>query len=136
MAICNKIQRESKRIAIGSLNKLIKLKIRSISSPSSGGVDFGETFTDWQDIWAYVKTVNGVTIFDDSNIGRDVSHDIYIRFIPDVTSEAWIEFPAQYGSTKDQYFDILKVENLNEENKFYRLRCALRGDSEKPINWT
>jgi head-tail adaptor len=136
MAICKKIKRTDNRITIGALDTLIKLKIRTLTPPTGSSVDYGETFTDWIDVWALVTTVNGVVFFDEStNLERTVTHKIYIRYIPDVTSETWVLLPAQFGAVKDQYLDILRVDNLNEKNKFYMLTCALRGDVTKKVNW-
>lgn len=136
MAICKKLKRTETKVCIGSMNTLIQLKTRSIVPPNGSNVDFDENFSTLVSIWAMVETVTGEKIFDDSNIERLITHDFYIRFIPDITFENWVFVPAKYGNVKEFYLDLVKVENINMQNEFYRLRCAIRGDSTKKVNWS
>jgi head-tail adaptor len=135
MAIIKKIKRIEKKVCIGSMNKLIRLKVRSLTPPLGDTPDFGETFSQLVDVWAMVETIVGEEIFDDSNVRRLITHDFYIRYLQDITFELWLLYPAQIGNTKELYFDILKVENLNMENEFLKLRCSDRGDATKQVNW-
>jgi len=135
MAICKKIKRVVERVCIGSMNKFVKLKLRSIEFNDENDVDFNEFFQDTDSVWAMVSTVDGVQIFDSSNVIRSVTHDFYIRYDSNITSEHWLFYPAQVGNSEPQIFDIVKIENLNEENRFIKLRCNLRGVANVPNNW-
>ena len=133
MAKCTKIKREIKRVCAGSLNRLITVNVRSITPPTGGSVDFGEELTEPKNVWAMVKTINGTTIFDDTNTEKVITHDIYIRYTATITPEKWVKLPSVTGGN-DVLLDIVRVDNLNEDNRFYRLRCNLRGNTAVPVN--
>jgi head-tail adaptor len=136
MATCKKIKRVETKVCIGSMNTLIQLKLRSITTPQGNSVDFGESFSTLVSVWAMVDTISGEKLFDGSNIERLITHDFYIRFIADVTFENWVCVPQKYGDAKSYYFDIIKIENINMQNEFYRIRCSIRGDATKQVNWS
>jgi len=133
MAVCTKIRRKSKRACIGSLNKKMVVNVRAIQSPTQDSVDFDELFTPDKRVWGMVETVNGVTIFDGTNIEHEITHYIYIRYMRDVTPEKWIKLLSVNGGD-DTYFNIIRVENFGELNQFYRLLCTLRGKDDLAAN--
>lgn len=126
---CNFIKKKPSAVCTGDLDKKIILQDRSISAPAGDDVDYGETFTEASTVWARVDTVSGETVFDGTNTERDVSHRFYVRYVSGVTSETWIE----WNSIK---FDILNVENINEESNFLLFRAAKRGNKSSSINLT
>lgn len=134
MAKCIKITRTSKRVCIGSLNKRIKILLRAIQPPSSGGVDFSEEFTQEREVWAMIETVDGVTIFDETNVEQIVTHNVYIRYITGMTPEKWVNLLSVNGGD-DVLLNILRVENFGENNRFYRMRCNLRGRDDLQANF-
>lgn len=113
-----------RRICTGDLNRIIKLKDRTLDAPSTS-VDYGHTFTDVS-TWAAVETVKGKDIFAGTNMDQLVSHIFYIRY-RELTSEDWLEY-------RSQNYDILDVENLEENNAFLALMCNVRGSTEQPVN--
>lgn len=135
MAVCKKIRRVDKRICIGAMNRKIALNKRTLTVPSGADVDFNEVFSDPITVWANVRTVSGVIVFDSTNTAREVSHEVDIRYRADLTAETWIKLLA-INSTVDVYLYVIQLENLNEENKYMRLRCTLRGDIAKPVNFS
>jgi len=128
MAKCNKIYRTIDKICAGSLNKSIIVHTRTIANKSASSVDFTEVFSNPQTVWAMIETVNGITIFDDVNQERVVTHNFYIRYIAGITSESWIEFDSRY-------FNILKVDALNEDKRFLKLMCEERGTKTVEATW-
>jgi hypothetical protein len=123
-------------VCIGSLNRQIVVNTRLIGAPTGGTVDFTETFTPERTVWAMLETTNaGTVIFDSTNTAQEISHNIYIRFMTTMTPEKWVRLPSINGGV-DVYLDIIAVENLNEENRFHRLRCNLRGDTALPVNFS
>jgi len=134
MAICKKIRRTSKRVCIGALNRKIILEVRTITPPVGGSVDFTETFTEPTTVWANVVTKTGTEIFDETNTVQNISHEIYIRYTPNITPEKWAKL-SSIDSGIDDYLDIINVENINEENRFYKLSCSFRGPINKPVNY-
>lgn len=130
MANCQKIVRKSKRVCIGSLNKKIDIELRQITPPIGGNVDFGESFTLVKTVWAMVETIGHREFFDNTNTMRVKTHHFYIRYIPNVeiTAENWVKYNSEY-------YDILGVQDLNEEHRFYLLEATVRGTTAKPVNF-
>ena len=128
MSICKQRKESKEKVCIGALSKRITIKIRSIIPPQNSGVDYSEEFESLRKVWAHIETSKGETLFDKSNVERVVTHNVYIRYIADITFENWIKY-------KNEYFRILDVTNLNEQNQFYLLRCTNRGDIGKPSNF-
>jgi len=127
MATCKKLRRTLTKVCTGALNKRIQIQTRHIKPPVGNSVDYTEEFTNIITTWAMLETVTGVTIFDDTNVEQVVTHDFYIRYIPNVTFEKWILFD-------EKYYDILRVENYQENNLYYRIRTNVRGRKEIPVN--
>lgn len=127
MVACKKIKGKKRIVCSGDLRNLITIKTRSITAPAQGDVNFGESFTTELEILAMVETVNGEEIFDGVNVIGTVTHNFYIRFIPDITFEKWLEF-------KSENYNILGVENLDERDEFYKLRTSKRGSSAITAN--
>ncbi len=124
---CKKITRKKRQVCIGAMDRLISVEFRQITPPNSG-VDFNEDFTPIQEVFALIKTVFGVTGFDETNTERIITHTIYIRFRADVTAETWVEIDSQK-------YDIVNTENLDNRNEFLLLRCNKRGTNTKPANF-
>lgn len=134
MTTCTKITRVNKRVCIGALNRKVIVNVRSITSPQNGGVDFSESFTEPKTVWSLIDTVDGLTIFDDTNTEQIITHNVYIRYFQTMTPEKWVKVLSVDGGD-DVYLNIIRVENFGENNRFYRLRCNLRGKDSLPVNW-
>lgn len=128
MANCSKIKAKPHIVCAGDLKSRIQIYNRSISAPLSINVDFQELFTQPITTFAMIETANGETIFDSTNIEKVVTHNFYIRAIKNLTSEGWILF-------KQKYYDILTVENLNEEDRFMLIKANLRGTEALAVNF-
>lgn len=85
------------------------------------------TFADVAPIRAIIKTVTGVSVFDDTNTERVVTHKLCIAYRSGVTAENWILF----GSKRVK---ILTVENVCEANTQLILMCTERGDDSRVVN--
>lgn len=133
MTQCTKIRKKSKKVCIGALNRKIIIYTRSIITPTSGAIDFDESLLEAKTVWAMVEPTTGTTLFDGTNTDQVISHKIYIRYSPNLTPEKWVEFPSVNGGA-NVYLDIVNVENLDESNLYYLLRCNLRGDIAKEVN--
>lgn len=133
MAECIKIKRKSQRICIGSLNRRVIITTRAITPPSGDDTNYTETLNDPITVPALIQPARGDKVFDGSNIIRVNSTNIFIRYIPGVTFEKWLEL-ISINSQPNEYFQILTVTNLDEANRFYMLECSKRGDTNKPVN--
>lgn len=127
MPKCIKIKKPLQQVCVGEMRDKITLYIRSITAPDSG-VDFSETFTTEKIVWSAVVSKNGVEIFDGTALKGVATHYFYIRYIPNVTFEMFIEY-------KNKYYNIIDVQNLDERDSFYLLRGSLRGTTSNPANF-
>lgn len=122
MSRCKKIRIPKRRYCAADLNKRIVIQDRNISTPDD--LDYGEDFDKLKTIWAGVKTLIGVEIFDQNNVPITASHDFIIHYRVGITAENWILF-------ENNRYDILRVENFEERNEWLRLRSTLRGSDTK-----
>jgi head-tail adaptor len=129
MAVCETVQRKVVKVCSGDMRNRIDIYIRRIVAPEGFSPDFEEDFITPKTVWAMVQTAPpGEALFDGTNTSTAVTHYFYIRYLPNVTFEDWILY-------KNKYYDILHVENLNEQDDFLLLRANLRGTADKPVNF-
>ena len=86
-----------------------------------------EVFSNPIDSRGIIKTVSGVTAFDNTNIETVITHRICIAFDIDVTAEKWILF-------KSKRIRIVSVENVCEMDEQMILLCTERGLDSKVVN--
>ena len=129
MPECVQIRRKRRNVCIGDMRDRVIIQTRAITVPDANSVDFTEVFSADQTVWALVETKTGTQVFDGTNIVGIATHNIYIRFITGVTFQKWLRF-------KNVIYDILDVQNLEERDEFYLLRCSLRGDDSKAVNFS
>lgn len=127
MPTCTFKKKKKRNISIGDMIDEICIQSRNLKSPIFGGVDFSEDFKGKMTVWSLIETVKGVTVFDGTGIERDVTHLIFIRYLPGLTSEDWILF-------NDERFDILDSDNFDERSEFTIIRCSNRGNDVNKAN--
>ncbi len=114
-------------VSSGELNKLITLKSRNLEAPTGNSIDYTELFTVLFQCFSKIETVRGKTTFDSVGQIRVITHKITIRFASNVGSETWVEF-------NNKNYEIISVENINEDNMWLVLNCFERGDKTIPVN--
>lgn len=129
MPVCARIPRKHRHICIGDMRDRIDITIRSLQAPIDGSVDFSESLTAVETVWAMLETKAGVEIFDGTNLKGVATHFFHIRFRAGIDINNWITFKAQN-------YTIIDVQNFEERNEFLLLRCALLGDETKATNFT
>lgn len=123
MSVCAKVRGKRRTLCLGDLDKEIHLADRSITAPQFGSVDFLETFVNQTEAtWAMVETTQGSIFFSgvSTDTEKPITHKWYIEFDEVVTAEYWVLFEGKY-------YDILRVEDLEERHEFQRLYCRERG---------
>ncbi len=121
MAVCQPIRKKNRQVCIGAMNHLIDIQARALTPPAFDvTTDYDEEFTDVKRVWANVVTVTGVQLFDNTGIIRNVTHFFYFRFIPEITFQNWVIL-------ENEYYDIIDVEDLDHDKRFYRIRASKRG---------
>jgi len=117
-----------RRLCAADLDRLITLHNRNIKTPLNfGQTEATEDFTGAQDVEAKVETRTGVTIFDGSNVETIITHQFFIRYRPNITTETWILFEGTR-------YRIVYVDDLNEEHEWLRFDCCVRGTSANEAN--
>ena len=101
----------------------ITLQNRNIAAPVFGNTNFNESFSNDLDVQAIVKTPKGVTYFDGVNTESNVTHELCINYLPNVTAETWVLL-------KGRRLDILNVVNCCEKDNTLILQCSERGTRE------
>ena len=128
MPKCVSIRKKKQKVCLGDMKDEILLQNRSIKGITDTDVDFTENFTEAATVWSMIETVQGTTTFDASNTEIVITHKIYVRFDPTVTSETWIELDSRK-------FDIVTVTNLDERKEFQLLLCRERGSNTQQVNF-
>lgn len=119
-----KVKIPYRQVCIGDLRHRIEIHTRDTTVPAFGLVDFDEKFTLYKRVWAAVKTVNGETFFDGVETERNVTHHFFVRHDDSVTSEHWVVY-------RNQRYDILRVESMDERQEFMRLVCTITGNDDR-----
>jgi len=86
-----------------------------------------EVFSDPIAISAAVKTVTGVSAFDNTNTDTVVTHRLCVVYNADITAEKWVRL-----NTKR--IRIISVENCCEKNETMILLCTERGTDGSIVN--
>lgn len=128
MPKCVSIRKKKQKVCLGDMKDEILLQNRSIKGITDTDVDFTENFTEAATVWSMIETVQGTTTFDASNTEIVITHKIYVRFDPTITSETWIELDSRK-------FDIVTVTNLDERKEFQLLLCRERGSNTQQVNF-
>lgn len=123
---CKTKNLKTTKICIGDLNKKIKIYVRTLTALNNG-VDFDEVLSNTKEVWAGLETTSGKEVFDGTNLKGMATHIWYIRALAGQTAEDWIEFNGEY-------YDILSVEDLREDNRFQKLMTNVRGTTSNPVN--
>jgi SPP1 family predicted phage head-tail adaptor len=127
MRQCRKIKFYNTGICIGDLNRKINIYTRKIKAPNflnTQGVEFTEQFDLVITTWSAIQPTKAINVFAGLNTDlKDKTHDIYIRYRDDINSSQFIQF-------RDKYYDILKVENLDENKRFLKLECKQTGQDD------
>ncbi len=128
MGECVKIRRKLKRVCIGSLNHKITITIRGIKVPEGDDPNFSEEFTEDRGVWSMIETINPKVFFDQTNTEQVKTHYFTIRKpAGNVNVVNWITY-------QDINYNVLAVENINEDNRFLKISANVRGDASIPVN--
>lgn len=128
MAGCAPTSQSIRRVCLGDMRHKIEIQSRSITPPPGSDIKFGENFVTTKTVWAYLKTVRGVSIFDGTNIAKAITDKFVIRYIATLTEESWVKY-------RSNLYNILDIEDYDGRKQFMVLSCNLRGDQGKPVNY-
>mgnify|MGYP003658085532 CR=1 FL=1 len=76
---------------------------------------------------ALIKTVSGISVFDNTNTDTIVTHKMCLAYIAGVGAEQWINF-------NNKRLRIITAENCCEDNKVLIIMCTERGLDSQVVN--
>lgn len=122
------IQVQPTKVAIGSLKHRIVVSTRTLTPALGGALDATENLSNEKNVWAGIKTNGkGSDIFAGSELVGTATHTFYVRYISSLTAENWVTY-------KGEIYDVLSVEEINENGRFQALRCSLKGIENNKVN--
>jgi len=134
MPKCVNIQKEKRRICLGSLRRKVDIIARAQTFGNDDSiVDYGIARTTVTTVRADIQTLSGPASgpapFDGVNTDTVGSHKITIKFLPDIdiTNQVVVNGKA---------LRILRVENMDEESQNLILFCSERGDQTLNANFS
>jgi hypothetical protein len=112
---------------LGDLKHRVIIYDRTIVEPKDLTSNYDLSFKKKLSVWASWKTIKGDVIFDEVNTDKTITHIGVIRYLPFLTQEYWVYYD-------NRYFDIVRVQDINEQKRFQILYCNLRGFIDKPAS--
>lgn len=125
---CKTKRIKSTKICGADLKKRVAIYTRSLL-PSNNSISQQYAFVLVKTVWGAIETVTGEITFKGVASLEATTHYFYIRYREDITSENYIQY-------KGNWYNILKVENINEDNKYLKLYASIMGSVDKgAVNW-
>lgn len=112
----------AKKICPSDFKHKILIQSRELL-PDNTSVDFHLNFIDGVNAWASIQTTRGREYVGQVNTETGNTHIFIMRYIPNITSQHWILY-------KEKRYDVADVENIDENNRYLRLRCNERGTKD------
>jgi SPP1 family predicted phage head-tail adaptor len=129
MARCTKIKRNNKTLCAGALKETIILKTRAQQAPKTNTASASIRFDCSRSVKAMVETKSGVDTFDGTNTNSLLTHEFTIRYLSDVDVQNSIEYNCKF-------FNVERIVNINEENRYLTLICSERGTTDNKVNFS
>jgi len=116
---------------LGDMRWSIQLMRRAIVMPTSLGCEeIDHVYTPFLTTRAACQTHNGVSEFDTVALGgAKASHTFIIRF-----TSLPVDIRDRVQDSLGTLYTILAVDTINEGRRWMRLRCALVGAADKPVD--
>lgn len=127
MAECKPYRRKIQRVCIGALRDIVSIHDRNITPPDFESVDFTLPLPVLYTTRAMVQPRKGARIQDGTNVQRDWTHTIMLRFLPDIDVKDMISF-------RGQYFAIQEIEE-SDDHRWLTLYCSVRGTTSNQANY-
>lgn len=128
MSSCEILKFPIPRICTGDLRHRITVLKRFLIAPHNPSVQSGVKatlgFQSVFTVWAAVKMIKGSPILDGVATDSLPTHYFYTRYLDGITNDNWIQL-------KNDYYRILKVNNLDEDNVYLQIQTVKTGDVAK-----
>ena len=121
------------KICAGDLNKQISVLRRTLQPPRMGLSASESTFETIETPWSKIVTVRGSRRYNGVNIDKSTTHLFECRYQPELMmldgdGEIFISLE---NVNITNYYKVLEITNVDEQNVKLIFQCTNRGDSEK-----
>jgi head-tail adaptor len=109
----------------------VRVILRTQTANDDGGINYGDLLINT--IWADIQPVKGSVYLLNQQIDQQITHKIYIRYFPSLTTEHWLTYDqsrfvtnvatANLGLIQRKMFRIKGVENVLQLQRFMALNC-------------
>jgi len=96
-----------------------RLVLEELSRTSDDGGGFTESWVTVATLWCDLRPVGGAEGFESDRLAGRVSHEIALRYRPDVV-------PAMRFRKGARVFHIVSVINVDERNRWLKCLCEER----------
>jgi len=129
MARCICIPKKTLKPEVGSLNNRVTFYDREIQPPVGFGTLFTEQLINGRQFWVNIQPFKGVFTFDQRNIEKQPTHEIWMRYIPDydITTGDWVEY-------RGNYYVVGKVSEKYVEDEYIHLELRFLGNKNDNVN--
>jgi head-tail adaptor len=124
MAVCQKIRRTRKIFCAASFNRTIDILTRDQLAAVDGTADPTIDLPAFATVQAMIKSNKPVEIFIGTNLKQIETHTFTIRFTPAIANIN----KDHTINIDDKFFRIERIENVDQENRYFILFCTIRGD--------
>jgi SPP1 family predicted phage head-tail adaptor len=119
---CKQVNIKRTKYCSSDLTKKIKIQERKQSN-RAGEYNTNFTYTTLFSPWAGIIDIKGFTTQDGVQINDGASKKFIVRYNSAITSELYLEL-------NDNLYEILLVNNVEENNEWMELRTKLLGDKD------
>lgn len=124
---CRKKRTKNNLYCIGDLNIEAVFYDREIEARTDDEVGIDENFENGETRWVGVESVNGIDVFDETNIAIAATHRIIARYDSTIFSKRWIVIDSKY-------FKVLQRTNVAERKRWIEYLCLERGVTTRKVN--
>lgn len=125
--VCRKKRMKNNLYCIGDLKVQATFYDREIEARKDNEIGIDENFSNGKTRWIGIESVNGIDVFDDTNIATAATHRIVARYESDIFEKRWIVIDGRY-------FKILQRINQAEQNRWIEYLCRERGITTRKVN--
>lgn len=131
---CDIIRIKKKRLCAGDLRHLVQVMSRDQVIGSFDSVEPEEIFTEVAKSWMAIKSIGasrqsgGRAIVSGIQILDGTTHMFFCRYTPALSE---MDITKTFFLLSGEYYRVLKLDKINEDNLTLAIQCALRGDSTK-----
>lgn len=112
-------------IRIGELNK--RVTILKLGEHEDGMGQSTQALEKIKTVWASLYPIRGMELYEAQKVQSRVTHKCYIRYIPGIDSNCYIQY-------KDTTYSVTSAIDTNLEHKFLEIYCVEHTNKEEMLS--